>query len=500
MDLNNIKDQIKDFELDFDQNEVWSKIEQKQKKKSRKALFWLASLLGALLLIVGVFHWLDSSSITDEENIEISDNTDINLATVDVKSEIGELQNSVLEVEDNVTNSNHIVERNDGSQETYSIQKTIENEVQRSSESSISSDNAKSNLINDNQTIIETGNNQSTVLNAVDGVVKEITNFINSKNYDLEESIILEVENNSLEENKIYNNSTQQIITSGVEENGEIRNENKIDDVSRNELRDQMVVASLLQDLRLLPRVGTVAIDQEPLTSQKMITPYSQNNLKGLQLKFAMEYGLLKRNLEVSNVEVDGPLLANRESSEKVLDHFIAGLHLHIPLSNTFLVNGGLEYQRMNSQLNFQNTEIQLVDPDNLPSTATNSYGYLVSKSNNTYYNHLNLTNILIEFGSKWSINRFSQFVSLGTSLNVNTTNRQLYINEFQNVQDNKNIKSSLNNSYVLRTGLVYDLSSNYVWSVHASYRLTPNVNTVDSDFVESYQSFLLGTGIAYKF
>jgi len=328
MDLNNIKDQIKDFELDFDQNEVWSKIEQKQKKKSRKALFWLASLLGALLLIVGVFHWLDSSSITDEENIEISDNTDINLATVDVKSEIGELQNSVLEVEDNVTNSNHIVERNDGSQETYSIQKTIENEVQRSSESSISSDNAKSNLINDNQTIIETGNNQSTVLNAVDGVVKEITNFINSKNYDLEESIILEVENNSLEENKIYNNSTQQIITSGVEENGEIRNENKIDDVSRNELRDQMVVASLLQDLRLLPRVGTVAIDQEPLTSQKMITPYSQNNLKGLQLKFAMEYGLLKRNLEVSNVEVDGPLLANRESSEKVLDHFIAGLHL----------------------------------------------------------------------------------------------------------------------------------------------------------------------------
>lgn len=53
---------------------------------------------------------------------------------------------------------------------------------------------------------------------------------------------------------------------------------------------------------------------------------------------------------------------------------------------------------------------------------------------------------------------------------------------------------------YAIKAGIAFDLQPGLEWLLQASYRYTPNVTSDNSDFDQSYQSYLLGTGFAYKF
>jgi|GEM_PF-5667253 len=496
MDLENLKDQIKDYELDFDQNEVWSNIEKEQKKDKRRILLWLSSLLGMLLLVVGVFHLVDRS-IGTNESVIANDIINVNSTIQNRKSE-----NKIIDTQDQIT-TNSKIESNSKkiNNATNSIvgKEFKEKDVSEDIQDNDLAYNTNEKDQQENYTSQDIVSKERPKSNLNDG----LKSFTLSVNNNQSNNLFFKENRNS---NTQSNERKSAVITSDVNDR---KNESIVINVSKENIsetktellpRDQIVVFDIDRELTPIAYNYRIDIANGEIAPMENTEPLKEISNKNLQLKLVSEYGMLKRNLGLSDSGQNNSLLSSREESEEAIDHFIVGLHISMPITNTFYITSGIEYHRMSDKLNYSNTEINPLDPEDPLVAAKNAYGYVISSSSGTYYNHLNLINVPLELGARWTQSRFSQFISLGTSINVNTTSRQLYINEFDNLEDDRNIKSSLNNSYIVKTGIGLEISSDMEWSLHASYRYTPNVHTDESAFTQSYQSYMIGTGLAYKF
>lgn len=512
MNLDNIKDQIKDYELDFDQNEVWSNIEEQQKKGKRKFIFWLSSIFGFLLLGASLFYLIDKSDSPREHQYFSVNQTDItpekksdNL--IERKTKSSELPNVAIAKKSKseyASNQSHadknLKSYDDNNENSTSVNSNLTSANNQSFEKNTAQRFEDANSTTPSDHIIDT--------NTPDGnspLRKTLNQTSNKTKVEFASD-----EHSDTAVNKQQNERKRLISISKANTNPPSQENtvslSKVDSKSMNSensnSRDKVVLVDMNSKINLSPLSYVYNIEKahgEILTYNRT-EPLDVVVGNNVAIQVVTEYGILKRNLSLSDGAEKSEALQRREETEKPIDHFLVGLHITSPLSNSFYISSGLEFHHMTDQLDYINTEINPLDPDDLPLGAKNAYGYVISTSSGKYYNHLDLINIPVEIGAKWSISKLNQFVSVGTSVNINTSSRQLFINEFGNIEDNRNIKSSLNNSYMLKTGLTLELSSSLDWSLHAAYRYTPNVNTDASEYSQSYQSYMIGTGIAFKF
>ena len=514
MDLNNLKDQIKDFELDFDQSEVWSKIEKEQNKGKRRIIFWLPFIFGALLLIVGVFHVVDSSAASKEKN-----HNQISANEIELKG------NDLGQVDDQVEISSSIFSPDKAEYES----KIEEGLIAEANGSKGISNQFLTNNINNNNVKISVATNQEivnrrNVTNSNNGVAENKINGHNSSR-----NLISEIIEPSPKINISNKMGSKEVSSSSL--NDKIRKGDNISDTSKGNAisisNDNMVIESQDDSHALLNAMTNsqsrseiviavlrneflpvqlsynyrVNVGENMIYSYNQIEPHREINNRNMIIKLVAEYGMLNRTLALSNNGINRQVLEERERSESAMDHGIIGVNLSMPLSKLFFINTGMEYHRMTDKLEYSKNAIRPLNQADLPDGLKDAHGFVISKSNSTYYNHIDLINIPIEVGARWSQSRISEFVSVGTSINLNSDNRQLYINEFENIEDSSNhTKTSLINSYVIKAGVAFSLLPELEWSLQASYRYTPNVTGNESDFDQSYQSYLIGTGLGYKF
>lgn len=481
MDLNNLKDHIKDIELDFDQNEVWANIQREQKKEKKKVLFWWSSIFLGLLFIVGIYHVLDSTLFgkTETSNQEV------------VKNISSELRNSKT-VKNDASNDFVIIENEQSTKETI-FQKTdnsttIEN---------ITLENTPNNL----QSFDETTTN-----NMIDKVVTSITNLVESREENLNSISIIN------QEDYQEDNKEGRINNEEVNHSFAVDSQTKsIDNRSYELFVDSEVISGRLEELILvasLPSLEQSELDYEinvdaptsELTNYLSGTDAVETMLKRKVSFLAIaEYGKLQRTLKSNNG--NSLALSTRQESETVLDHSVVGLQINIPMTKQFFIATGIEYNRLTTKLEFGTTSVRPLSTDDFPDGLQGVSGFVINNSNSKYYNHIDLVNIPVLIGAKWNQSRWSETLSVGTTVNLHSSSRQLYLDEWNSLQDNSSgVKSKFNNSYILRAGLGYNFWSQFEWSIYASYRYTPNVMNNESNYSQSYQSYLLGTGIRYGF
>ena len=505
MDLNNIKDHIKDFELDFDQNEVWNNIQKEQNKGRRRIFFWMSSLLGGLILIVGLFHLVDGSTASNvgSAGVEVGQ-----LAYTNEKSVSS---TSILDVQDEDGSSLSSTTFAIGEIEQTKVVQNLQQE--KSVELEIRSINESNKLVvkeAGNIPISVRGNNNistkknmlySSSQNLIDDGIQ--TSFSTS-------SSTVSNEKNSTEVVGVYTltNLSKVLVSSESSDSKSlsVSKEEKIVSqfISQPAKRKAIVVESLMghTSIKSLVYDNTLDnIDLDNLIIPAKTEPLKESKKQIFAINTIAEYGFLVRDVALGEEGLSSFALEQREKTETAMDHMILGVNLSMPIGKIFYISSGVEYQRMTEKIEFSESALRPLRQDDLPVGSLNSQGFVISKSSSVYYNHLDFINVPLEVGIRLSQSRFSQFASIGTSINISTSGRQLYRNEFQELVDNTDsIKKNFNNSYVLKAGISYSLLSNLDWSLHASYRYLPNVSARTSNFEQSYQSYMLGTGIAYQF
>ncbi len=501
MDLNNLKDHIKDIELDFDQNEVWDNIKKEQSKVKRRLLFWLFSVLGVLVLVFGLFY-LDG---TDNANLS-QGVTNSAESTLLVDSD----SNSISKV---ITDK---ILPDDGNGHEDKTIATVINETNQNQEETVINSIITSNTNTENtkasNQIVTTHTNRSTNVNHLqsDDIINNIDESpFNTNSLSTVSHRTLVVINNNSINNKTSNNVQNTSIESKNLESdlkGSIRNPNiAFEDIAPSQYRGKIFVSKLNPNIISTPIVYEYTLEknikQVLAYTYDHIEPFRKSNSSAINLEAIVEYGMLNRDLSiVANVK-SSLVLDQRKKTETSMDHLITGVKLSLPIGGVLYISSGLEYHRLGEKLEFNESSIRPLNQDDLPIGAVSAKGFVISKTSNAYYNQMDLINIPLGIGAKWSQHKFSEFVSAEMSVNLKTTGRQLYLNEFQELTDNaKNVRMKFNNSYVLKAGLAYNISPKVAWSFYASYRYMPNVSTIDSEFDQSYQSYMLGTGIGYKF
>lgn len=465
MDLDNLKDRIKDVELDFDQNEVWASIQQEQRKEKKRFFFWRLLMLVGFVMAFALCTFIYSTLSTQNENQELT-------ATQNRANEQQTIT-SLSEKNNDEIATNEIIEQG------------IENEV----------------YLNNLETKIS--NNQN--ITSLPQISKEKLNreTTNSNILSQEHAVI----HHSIEKNKENNVSNSR------------QEENYFEDIlNENSVNDNLVIASDVKvkddgplEIIKIQSVPTIFISDLEYTIDRDVLQNlevgSLNNqieketsfAKGMSIMAVAQYGKLTRELSLRDANTIGSTL--REESEKVLDQSIVGVQIRVPLSDIFFVMSGLEYSRLSSMLEYTNTSIRPLNDGDLPNGVQGVSGFVINNTNSKYYNYIDLVNIPISVGAKWRQSKWSESISVGTSINLYTSSKQLYLDEWRILTDESNfIRTKFNNSYMLSASVAYNFWSHLEWSIHASYRNTPNVMNSDSKFSQSFQSYLLGTGIVYQF
>ncbi len=465
MDLENLKDHIKNVELDFDQNEVWSNIQREQKKGKKKFFFWWSSLLMGILIVVALFYILDSTS---QKDIEVKQNTE---SIQDQNQE-----NFILN-------------------ESLPNEKIIEEKIVENYESRIHDHNKST--VSASEVLIESNSNttsrpiESTEVNRI-AQYENNNSIITTPNHidkSLNKSAADHVENkNSLssDHNNLLSNYTR-VDAQNNSSNGTLSKLLSIDNVPGID------ISKLDFTSRMIP-----TLDQE--NNDWLITDEVEYHVrKKFEVCALAQYGLLQRSLKSNNRELYSTV--QREESEEVLDHSILGMQVNIPITNRYFMTTGLELNRLSTKLEFSDASVRPLTLDDLPNGVQNVSGFVVMNSNNKYYNHVDLVNVPLLFGARWNQTKWTESFSIGTTINLYSSSRQLMLDEWNLLVDNsEQVKSKFNNSYLLSASLAYKLWSKFEWSMQASFRYTPNIMDNQSRYSQSYRSYLLGTGIAYKF
>ena len=494
MDLNNIKDRIKDIELDFDQNEVWQNIQKEQKKNRRGLSFWFSSILGALVLVVGLFFLVDRTqqSNLDESKIDTASKVDVVVENISQSSAPLITDGQEL-TQDNFENGfeeeNEVTSENVFDREAVEVNSNIISNV-----NSVSKHTLVNTLnVNDN---IGVGGNTSLV-----------SDNINTIASDQRESFLkLKTKRNAFESNDDSSISTIFLLENNTYESNSFSKSEKSSPSSQRiamlQERTKVHFSELNSSMAISPLNYDYTLDgvYQQFVIKNQIEPLMTFRNNPVTIKAVFENGMLNRNIAIVDGDWNSSVLEEREKTETTLEHMITGISVSTPISKVLYINSGIEFHRMSDKLEYSSTTIRPLNQDDLP-VGVSGRGFVISNTSNVYYNHLNLINVPLELGARWSQARFSEFVSVGASINLRTSGRQYYLDEFQSLTDNaKNVRTKFNNSYVFKAGLAYDLLPRVEWSLHASYRYMPNVSAESSNYIQSYQSYMIGTGIGYKF
>ena len=477
MDLDNLKDHIKDIELDFDQNEVWSSIERAQKKEKKKIFFWWSSLFAGLFVVVGLFYVLDSSMSADTKikNVEVTQNLS------------GEIQMSVStknELKNDLNFSRDIVHEN----------------IEREENSDKSNYEGESNSVTTNNISISSDKKIIVDLSLGDASPNiksnEASNEVRNTFANNVDKGVSEVEVSEALSNYNYRDNLQ---TTPIEST--LKNLIAVKEVVQDERKELSLITALpmVDFLELIYSENIYPPSGEALEYSIGADDVESKFERKIYLTAIAQYGLLQRSLTSNEDNSLG--LSLREESEAVLDHSVVGLQINIPIAQNYFIATGIEHNRFTTKLEYSSSFVRPLNPDDLPVGLQNAYGFAIQNSNSKYYNHVDLVNVPLLIGVKWNQSRWTETLSVGTAINLYSSSRQLYLDEWNSLSDNSgNVKSKFNNSYLFRAGLGYNLWSQFEWSVYASYRYTPNIMDNESQYSESYYSYLVGTGIGYNF
>ncbi|MDB4438826.1 hypothetical protein N9176_01110 [bacterium] len=494
-----MKNNLESARSDWYKEEMWADIEQHLPpvKEPRRLLpiWWLSGFVTLGLIALSIFFWN--------------------------KNEAYNATHTLVEIE------------------KRSINKTDENTTVDKDGNSLLFENTTSDLLNS----INQNSEEESVIKANSITPAFIVKQLNKSNANSNKHIVNMSLNSSTTQNEVFaveennhSNNTQNVVSNDLGLNSsKDKNTSSVEsgvaDLKKSSLEngkstiEQMIDkhnTAFLQArvFSIKPLDGIMSYLSAPVRSSFILNALAETNniINPIKMKWLSSlalygsYSLLNRAL--TNTSNDNTLFAQRNEAEKTLEGIGAQLSYRIHFNNNLFTEIGVEYQRINEVLNFEERiATQELVPSDSAAYFINFAGetqYVAGekiqtrlmKTGYSSYNEHHFVNVPIRIGYSQKFDNFSLSILAGPVLNVyQSYHGDVIGSDLKFVQDAEinGFQNSLFTAFDTGLYLDYNLGKNFSLSGGINYRKSLSSFTIDGVVNQTYDTVDFKLGILFK-